>query len=180
MVLSPESQQRIKELLRSALQLDPDQRVSFLDRACAGDLSLRQEVESLIAMQEQATGSVSSLHSIKATTDSRGEQMTAVVGQSIAHYKVLSSLGRGGMGEVYLAQDSKLGRKVALKLLPPAFSNDEDRLRRFEREAAGSPPATRRTLRHLQGRPVDVLHRDEWKKAKLRKQMPLIQITQLL
>ena len=135
MVLSPESQQRIKALLESALKLDPDQRASFLDRACAGDLSLRQEVESLIAAQEQATGAVGSLHPIKATTDSRSEHMTAVIGQTIAHYKVLSSLGRGGMGEVYLAQDSKLGRKVALKLLPPAFSNDEDRLRRFEREA---------------------------------------------
>jgi serine/threonine protein kinase/Tol biopolymer transport system component len=131
MVLSPESQQKINALLQSALKLDPTQRGSFLDRACGGDLSLRREVESLIAAQQQA----GSLRPIKATTDSRSEHMTAVIGQSIAHYKVLSPLGRGGMGEVYLAHDSKLGRKVALKLLPPALSNDEDRLRRFEREA---------------------------------------------
>jgi serine/threonine protein kinase/tricorn protease-like protein len=135
MAVSPESQQRIKALLQSALELDATERASFLDRACAGDLSLRQEVESLIAAQEQATGSVGSLHPIKATTGSRSEDLTAVIGQSIAHYKVLSFLGRGGMGEVYLAQDSRLGRKVALKLLPPSLSDDEDRLRRFEREA---------------------------------------------
>jgi serine/threonine protein kinase len=134
MAVSPESQQRIKALLQSALELDATERASFLDRACVGDLLLRQEVESLIAAEEQATGPVSSPQP-KVTSDSRGEDLTAVIGQSIAHYKVLSFLGRGGMGEVYLAQDARLGRKVALKLLPISLSDDEDRLRRFEREA---------------------------------------------
>src|SRR5262249_1341199 len=54
---------------------------------------------------------------------------------SVGHYQVLSLLGAGGMGEIYLAQDTRLGRKVALKLLPPAFTRDQERLRRFEREA---------------------------------------------
>jgi len=133
MAVSPESQQRIEALFQSARELDAAQRASFLDRACAGDLSLRQEVESLIAKNEQATGPVSPPDRV--ATDSHGEHLTAAVGQSIGHYKVLSFLGRGGMGEVYLAQDTRLGRKVALKLLPPSLSNDEDRLRRFEREA---------------------------------------------
>jgi serine/threonine protein kinase len=57
------------------------------------------------------------------------------VGQKIGHYEILSELGRGGMGEVYLAQDAKLSRKVALKVLPGAFTQDPERLRRFEQEA---------------------------------------------
>src|ERR1700682_2208828 len=135
MAVSPEQEQRIKALLQPALELDPTERASFLDRAGAGDVSLRQEVEALIAAQEQATGSVSSSQLGEGTSGSRGEDITAVIGRPIAHYKVLSFLGRGGMGEVYLAQDARLGRKVALKLLPASLSNDEDRLRRFEREA---------------------------------------------
>jgi serine/threonine protein kinase/Tol biopolymer transport system component len=135
MAVSPEQEQRIKALMQSALELDPTARASFLDRACAGDVSLRQEVESLIAAQEQATGPVSSAHPGKIRTDPRGVDLMAVIGRSIGHYKVLAFLGRGGMGEVYLAQDTRLGRKVALKLLPTSLRNDDDRLRRFEREA---------------------------------------------
>src|SRR5213593_3742364 len=58
-----------------------------------------------------------------------------LVGKQIGHYQVLSLLGRGGMGEVYLAQDTRLGRKIALKLLPVQFTQDADRVRRFEQEA---------------------------------------------
>jgi serine/threonine protein kinase len=135
MAVSPDQEQKIKALLQSALELSVTERASFLDRACAGDLSLRQEVESLIAAQEQATSPVSFPEAGKITPDSRIPDLLAVIGQTIAQYKILSFLGRGGMGEVYLAQDTRLGRKVALKLLPTSLINDEDRLRRFEREA---------------------------------------------
>lgn len=134
MAVPPEQEDRMKALLQSALELDATERVSFLDRACAGDLSLRQEVEARIVAHEDATGPISPTPR-RIMTDSRGENLSAVVGRSIAHYRVLKILGRGGMGEVYLAQDNKLGRKVALKLLPTSLGNDEDRLRRFEREA---------------------------------------------
>src|SRR3982750_691300 len=58
-----------------------------------------------------------------------------MIGTKLAHYKIISHLGTGGMGEVYEAADSKLGRSVAIKLLPEAFTHDPDRTSRFEREA---------------------------------------------
>src|ERR1043166_8113909 len=61
--------------------------------------------------------------------------MTLATGAKLGHYEILSPLGAGGMGEVYRACDSRLGREVAIKVLPAAFSADEDRLRRFEQEA---------------------------------------------
>lgn len=60
---------------------------------------------------------------------------SSIVGQTLGHYQVLSKIGAGGMGEVFRAHDSRLGRDVAIKILPPVFSADEDRLRRFEQEA---------------------------------------------
>jgi eukaryotic-like serine/threonine-protein kinase len=132
MALSPELQQKMNALLESALKLDPAERRSFLNRACAGNPSLRQEVESRLVAHAKtpASNDVSSARQSKPQPDTG-----VVVGELVSHYKILSFLGRGGMGEVYLAQDSRLSRKVALKLLPKALSNDEERLRRFEREA---------------------------------------------
>src|SRR6266513_144230 len=66
---------------------------------------------------------------------SLNEQVTFPAGRRIGQYEIISTLGKGAMGEVYLAQDHKLGRKVALKFLPLSFTKDADRLRRFEREA---------------------------------------------
>jgi eukaryotic-like serine/threonine-protein kinase len=128
MAESPAAREKVQALLESALRLNAAERASFLDRACAGNITLRQEVESLLANHEDADKQPRS-------RDSRSEDFSEMIGRTIAHYKIIAFLGRGGMGEVYLAQDSRLGRKVALKLLPASLSNDEDRLRRFEREA---------------------------------------------
>ena len=131
MALPPGLNQKFDALLESALKLDPAERTSFLDRACAGNPSLRQQIESrLQAQPPAATPEVHSARNSKSQADA-----SLVIGETIAHYKILSFLGRGGMGEVYLAQDSRLGRRVALKLLPKSLSHDEERLRRFEREA---------------------------------------------
>ncbi|MGQ0762354.1 MAG: protein kinase domain-containing protein [Acidobacteriota bacterium] len=132
MAVPPDLEQRIEALLESALNLDPAERTSFLDRACAGNSSLRQKVEFRLAARAKVPrpGDAPSARQSKPYPDPG-----VVVGEMISHYKILSFLGRGGMGEVYLAQDTRLGRKVALKLLPKALSSDEERLRRFEREA---------------------------------------------
>jgi Tol biopolymer transport system component len=127
--------QQIKELFHTAIELEPAARPAFLDRACAGDKSLQSEVEALIAAHEQEGAFIDApAYQVAANwlTDDKSDSLT---GQQINHYKILAELGAGGMGEVYLAQDTKLGRKVALKLLPASFRDDENRLQRFQQEA---------------------------------------------
>lgn len=107
----------------------------FLDEACGGDESLRQQVEVLLTAHEEA-GSFIERPAFEVEARSvADDQDESVVGQTIGHYKIISTLGVGGMGEVYLAQDTRLGRMIALKLLPVAFTRDTDRLRRFQQEA---------------------------------------------
>src|SRR5258706_10686384 len=130
MSVSTAFQQRIKALVKLALELDDTERAAFLDRACSGDLSLRREVESQLTAPGAATGDVGPAPEQSAAAAS--VESSSILGKSIAHYKILSFLGHGGMGEVYLAQDAKLGRKVTIKLLPNALGNAEERLRRFE------------------------------------------------
>jgi serine/threonine protein kinase len=133
--MSPERWQQVKELLDEALQREPQERERFLDEACAGDDELRGEVSTLLVsfnsgesfMERPVIGEVAEFFV--------EEQKRLSAGQHINHYKIISQIGAGGMGEVYLAEDTKLKRKVALKLLPAEFTNDNQRLVRFEQEA---------------------------------------------
>lgn len=128
--------QQIKEIFHSALEREPEERSAFLDKTCAGDESLRSEVEALIEAHEKDGSFIDSpAYEVAAGWLADDEEDVSPVGQQINHYRVLSQIGAGGMGEVYLAQDTKLGRKVALKLLPASFTNDPDRLQRFQQEA---------------------------------------------
>jgi serine/threonine-protein kinase len=133
--MTPERYQQIGEIYHSALELGPNQRVAFLVQACAGDEELLREVESLIASNEQAGEFIHAPALEVAAELLTTDQCDLLPGKSLGPYTIVELLGSGGMGEVYLAQDSRLGRRVALKLLPDHFVTNEDRLRRFRQEA---------------------------------------------
>jgi serine/threonine-protein kinase len=133
--MTPERWQHIKNVFQSALGSDPGHRAAFLDEPCAGDGELRREVESLLEAHEQA-GSFIQVPAVEVAAEViADEQAKMGTGQSLGPYQIVSHLGAGGRGEVYLAEDSRLGRKVALKLLPDYFTMDHERVRRFKQEA---------------------------------------------
>jgi len=127
--------QQIKEILQSALERPVDERERFLDKICAEDESLRREVENLLASSENVGSFMERAAIGKVTEMFVSEDKNLQIGERFNHYKILSPLGAGGMGEVYLAEDMKLNRFVALKLLPQSLSADQDANRRLLREA---------------------------------------------
>ena len=133
--MQPERWQQIDQLFHLALDQECGQRGAFLDEVCAGDEALRSEVEELISSHEEAESFIESPASDLAAELLAKGQAGLRSGETIGPYRIESVLGMGGMGEVYLAQDSRLGRQVALKLLPVQFTLDRERVRRFEQEA---------------------------------------------
>jgi serine/threonine-protein kinase len=136
-VSSPSGHWRqIEAIFYEALDLAPEARPEFLDRKCAGDAALRKEVESLLASSEQPADF---LHErvVKAAHRMMTDELRKMMapGAILGHYKIVSLLGTGGMGEVYLAEDMQLPRKVALKMIAPELTLEERGLRRFEHEA---------------------------------------------
>jgi serine/threonine protein kinase len=133
--MKPERWKQVDELLEAALEYPATKRASFLDRACAGDEELRREVESLLLSDEQAEAFIESPPARLAADLLTDTQPKPARGERIAHYEILGQIASGGMGEVYLARDITLGRKVALKLLPPSITADAQLRARFFREA---------------------------------------------
>ena len=102
---------------------------------CGSDEELRREAESLLRAHDKVGNYFAAPALEVAARLVAGRQNLSLAGQSLSHYNVISLIGAGGMGEVYLAEDTRLGRKVALKLLPKEFTQDPQRVRRFELEA---------------------------------------------
>jgi serine/threonine protein kinase/Tfp pilus assembly protein PilF len=123
--------QLVKGLFEVALDRSADQRAAFLAQACADDPEIREEVESLLAAHEGDSRFMST--PVGALLSIDGAMLSP--GQRLGPYEVISLLGEGGMGQVYLALDTRLGRRVALKLLPSSYTHDVERVRRFEQEA---------------------------------------------
>ncbi|MBD0370953.1 MAG: PD40 domain-containing protein [Pyrinomonadaceae bacterium] len=136
--MNPERWKQVKEIFHAALEVAPAERVAFLDKACSGDAEIRHEVESLIASHER-TGEFIDAPAFEAAAHLLTDDADSLKdGEAVGDYKILRRIGRGGMGEVYLARDQRLGRNVALKVLPVSYNVFTDRLRRFETEACAA------------------------------------------
>jgi serine/threonine protein kinase len=133
--MNPDRWRQIGQLYHTALEFEVEARATFLEGACGGDDELRREVESLLRAHEQAGDFITRKVAGVVAEMIAEKQTTSLVGRSLGHYQALSLIGAGGMGEVYMAEDTRLGRKVALKLLPAAFTQDQERVRRFKQEA---------------------------------------------
>ncbi len=127
--------QEVERIYHLTLEKEASERSAFLVQACAGDQTLRREVESLLTYEHDAEGFMEAPAIEVAARIMAGEHAPIRAGDRFNQYRILSMLGAGGMGEVYLAEDTSLRRNVALKFLPAVLTKDKAHLRRFEAEA---------------------------------------------
>ncbi|HEY8186908.1 MAG TPA: protein kinase [Pyrinomonadaceae bacterium] len=147
--MTSERWQKVEDLFQSARTRGQAERAAFLDGACANDAELRAEVEALL-QAENSAGSFINTSAVKVVAERiASERAAEMQGKTIAQYKILSAIAAGGMGEVYLAQDRRLGRKVALKLLVAYSTKDQDNLHRFQQEARAASALNHPNIAHI-------------------------------
>lgn len=127
----------LKQIFHAALALPAGERAAFIAESAKGDDSLRQSIESLLESHEE-TNSFLDAPAYEAAAEMLVDRATLREGQMVAHYKIIALLGEGGMGRVYLAEDTKLHRRVCLKFLSARFTANAEWLRRFEQEACAA------------------------------------------
>jgi eukaryotic-like serine/threonine-protein kinase len=128
---------QIEDLFHSALDRPSEDRADFLDASCDRDVALRLEVERLLKSFDEAGDFIEKPvldDSLFSSSETSGPS-ESLIGRRISNYEILSLVGVGGMGEVYLARDARLNRQIALKLLSARFMADPGQVERFEREA---------------------------------------------
>jgi serine/threonine protein kinase/tetratricopeptide (TPR) repeat protein len=147
--MKPEHMRRLEALYLKASALAEEQREDFLVRACEGDDSLRREVQSLLSHEKSAKSFMETpafLERTASSFDSRRDVSISLTGCTVGRYRIQERLGAGGMGTVYRALDTRLGRTVALKVLPPDLTADQERRNRFVREAKAASALNHRNI----------------------------------
>ncbi len=132
--MTDESWDKAKRIFADAIKVAPAKRLPFLDEACGNDAEMRREVESLLNSFDDARSFMeqSAVHEV---ADVIGQGKVLEAGKCFGHYEIVRQIGAGGMGEVYLARDTRLERPVAVKILNERFSRQESNLERFVKEA---------------------------------------------
>jgi len=134
--MNAERQKQIEEIYHAALEIPDGERESFFKESCGADIELRREVESLLAFEKNSDNFLDTPpESVAAEMFDEQEKKASLIDKEVGHYKIKQLLGKGGMGDVYLAEDARLNRKVALKFLSAPICDDKNILRRFEQEA---------------------------------------------
>ena len=133
--MTDENWQQIRKIFDDALRQKPEERVRFVNEICGDDKTLLREVESLLSALDGADSFLETPAVAKIADVIEAEPKKLETGKCFGHYEIIEQIGAGGMGEVYLARDKKLDRKVAVKILNKKFSRDESNLRRFISEA---------------------------------------------
>src|SRR5687767_6533542 len=127
--------EQVRKVFDDALRQKPEERARFVDAACGGDKTLFREVESLLSSLGNAESFMEAPAVVEVADAMQTETRKLEAGKCFGHYEIIEQIGSGGMGEVYLAKDKRLDRKVAVKILNEKFSQDESNLGRFVREA---------------------------------------------
>ena len=133
--MTSERLKKVEEIYHAVLEISPPGRKEFLQDRCGEDVELRREVESLLSFETTFASVIDSPPESLINKIFSESKNPSIIGRQINQYKILSLLGEGGMGAVFLAQDTKLERKVAIKFLSEKFFEDENGLNRFLTEA---------------------------------------------